>query len=181
MSIAFIDYETTGLLVQGSNDFMVQPGIVQIGAIRLDDKGKEVARLDQIINPEMKIGEQASKVHGLYEEHVQDAPTFFEFFPTFADFVLGARSWGGYNNPFDQGVLWFQLIRYGFERRFPWPMEDIDVMKLVSRHLGTVPGKGHDRWKLGNAHLEILGKPLEGAHGAIEDIEGTVNVWRKIK
>lgn len=179
--ISFIDFETTGLLKEGSNDFMVQPGIVQIGAIRVNDKGKEIARLDQIINPEMSIPEVASKVHGIYEADVKKAPTLFEFFPQFADFVLGSRTWGGYNNPFDQGVLWFQLVRYGFERRFPWPPESLDVMKLVSRHLGPVPGKSHDRWKLGNAYKEILGKTLEGAHGAIEDIAGTVDVWREIK
>lgn len=169
MDIVFIDFETTGLLRHGSNDWMVQPGVVQIGAIRIDGDGKETGRISQLVNPEMKIDDGAAKVHGISSEMVKDAPSLFEFLPAFSKFVLGSSAWGGYNSPFDKDVLWFQLLRYGAEKNFPWPPNDIDVMKLVSAHLGQVTGKSHDKWKLGNAYKEVFGKPLEGAHGAIEE------------
>lgn len=178
--ILFCDFETTGLLKQGSNDWMTQPGIVQIGAIKANEDGDVLGELVQTINPEMKIDEGAAKVHGFTDEKVKGAPTLFEFLPEFADFTIGCGAWGGYNTPFDKGVLWFQLLRYGFETNFPWPPKELDVMKLVSKHLGQVPGKNHDRWKLGNAYEKILGKPLEGAHDALDDIRATVAIWKEI-
>src|ERR1700743_3159674 len=120
----FIDLETTGL-TQPSNDFIVQPGIVQIGAVRSD--GKEFS---SYVNPELARDWEAGaiKTHGITPEQVANAPTFFAIFPAFAAFVLGCDTWGGYNTKFDKDVLWYQLQRYGFERSFPWPINDLDVM-----------------------------------------------------
>ena len=181
--ISIIDFETTGLLKEGSNDFLAQPGITQIGLVLPDDKLQETHHINQLVNPDIAAGAwspEAIKVTGIGPEQVKDAPTLLGVFDTFANAVRGSLYWAGYNTKFDKGVLWHQLMRYGLEKNFPWPPRDADVMKAVGRALGFVPGKRHDRWKLGDAHLKIVGKPLEGAHDGLADCRGTAAIMRKL-
>lgn len=181
--ISIIDFETTGLIKEGSNDFLIQPGITQIGVVVLNDKLEEIAFIDQLINPDIAAAawsEEAIKVTGIGPEQVKDAPTLLGVFDTFANAVRGSLYWSGYNTKFDKSVLWFQLLRYGLEKNFPWPPRDFDMMKAVSRKLGTVPGKRHDRWKLGDAYQKIFCKPLEGAHDGLADCRGTAEIMRHL-
>ncbi len=181
--ISIIDFETTGLLKEGSNDFLAQPGITQIGVVILDDKLQELRFMDQLINPDIAAGawsQEAIAVTGIGPEQVKDAPTLLGVFDKFATQLLGSTYWAGYNTPFDKGVLWHQLMRYGLEKNFPWPPRDLDVMKIVSNTLGSVPGKKHNRWKLGDAHLKITGKPLSEAHDGLADCRGTAAIMRKL-
>lgn len=193
MSIIVLDTETTGLVKQGVSDFLAQPGICEIGIVKLAEKtgwagddgnGYEVtATLHSFINPEIaKWEEGAMKTHGITPEKVADAPTLFEFFPKLAQFMVGADTFVGYNTKFDQDVLWYQLQRYGFERRFPWPPAEIDVMKIASKVMNLQGKKGQKYPKLTEAYREAFGKDYEGAHGALSDAQATADLlikWRK--
>ena len=193
MSILVIDFETTGLVKEGVTDFLAQPGICQIGAVILDRGiGPNVGgshtvgewnfdgQLESFINPEIAQWEAgAIKVHGLSPEKVRDEPTFFEFFPKLAAFAKGCSHWAGYNTKFDRDVLWFQLLRYGFERNFPWPPGEIDVMQLAARRL-NIQGKRGQKWpKLVDAYTEVFGKSYEGAHDALADVRATGELLAK--
>jgi DNA polymerase III epsilon subunit-like protein len=171
-----IDFETTGLLKEGSADFIIQPGIVQIGAVRTD--GREFSTL---INPELSRDWEAGamKVHGITPDDVKNAPTFFAIFPKFAEFVTGCDTWFGYNTKFDKDVLWHQLFRYGFERSFPWPVNDLDVMKLASNHMAMQGKRGTKRPKLVEIYEHLFKQPFE-AHDALKDIRATHRVLKEL-
>lgn len=183
MSIIVIDFETTGLVKEGVSDFLAQPGICQIGLVEYNRCGlsgdemewREIGEpINMLVNPEMaKWEEGAMKVHGITPEQVANAPTFYELFPKLAKRFVGATSWAGYNTKFDKDVLWFQLLRYGFERSFPWPPGDIDVMALASKRLNGQGKKGQKRWKLVDAYREVFGRDFEGAHDALSDVRAT--------
>lgn len=175
MTACFIDFETTGLVKEGNNDFLVQPGICQIGAVR--DDGMEFSTF---INPEVARWEEgAMKVHGITPDSVQGAPTFFAIFPKFAAFVTGCDTWGGYNTKFDKDVLWYQLLRYGFERSFPWPVNDLDVMKSASQRMAMEGKRGTKRPKLVEIYEHLFSEPFE-AHDALADIRATYRVHREL-
>lgn len=199
--ILFLDTETTGL-TNASPEWLAQPGIVQIGAVKIaetwseceqyddlllaerhiawTDKGGEVASLNILVNPEgVKWSDEAIKTHGITPDKVADAATFFEVGPLLGRFALGCRVWAGYNTRFDRDVLWHQLNRYGLERSFPWPPEELDVMKLAAREMEMQGKRGMKRPKLSEVYQFFMGKPLEGAHDALADIRATVDVWRK--
>lgn len=182
--ICFIDFETTGLVKPG-NDFMVQPGITQIGAVRVDDSftRREPAPLrgefSMLVNPEKQIEEVAAKMTGINNEKVANEPTFFSVFPAFAEFALGCDTWAGYNTKFDRDVLAFQLQRYGFERNFPWPVHELDVMKLASDHMAMQGKRGTKRPKLTEIYQELFGESFS-AHDALSDIKATVRVWETL-
>lgn len=181
MRWAVIDFETTDLVKDGGT-WDVQPGIVQIGAAIID--GERVTRTFQaLINPEKTVwSAKAMEVNGLNPDLVKDAPTFYEIFPEFANFVNGSMAWVGYNTKFDRDVLFYQLQRYGFERRFPWPVTEIDVMATAGERLGGAGKQGNKRWKLVDAYREVFGKDYDGAHDAMNDVLATAELaihWSK--
>jgi DNA polymerase III epsilon subunit-like protein len=181
--IVIIDTETTGLIDQKSKDFMKQPGITQLGAIKLDSKLKEIGRFSTLVNPELAEGawsKEAISVTGIGPKEVKDAPSYLGTFAPFAKFISGSLFWTGYNTGFDQDVIHYQNMRYGMERNFPWPLHCIDAMRLVSDHLNGKGKRGVKRWKLGDAYAEIMGEELKDAHDAVADCIGVADIIRKI-
>ena len=175
-----VDFETTGLLNPASEDPTQQPGIVQIGIIKvsmsiIDGRFDVSGSISQLINPEKPAWEpKAIERHGIQPEQVADSPTFLEFLPKMAAFCLGQDVWVGYNNEFDKRVLWYQLLRYGWSMRFPWPIRDIDVMK-VGRDYMTMPGKQDIKYPtLTELHTFMFGEPFKGAHDALNDCNATL-------
>lgn len=194
--IFLCDFETTGLVKDGVTDFLVQPGITQIGVVVLADaegdggSGRggfdpyaEVANFKTLVNPE--ISEQrweagAIKITGIGPEQVKDAPTFFAVFDKFAELAQSCDTWSGYNTKFDKDILWHQLLRYGFERSFPWPRLDLDVMKLASEHMAMQGKRGTKRPKLIEIYEHLFNESFD-AHDALEDIRATARVLRELR
>jgi DNA polymerase III epsilon subunit-like protein len=184
MKIVVIDTETTGLVDLKSSSWEKQPGIVQLGAmswIDFGDASSEVKTFEMLVNPEISVWDEgAIKAHGKKPEDVAGAPSFFSANMALAAFIQGADYWAGYNVKFDKAVIWHQLLRYGFEKLFPWPPKEIEVMDLVSAKLGRVPGKGHDKWKLGNAFKAVTGQDPANEHDALGDVQMTADLLRRL-
>lgn len=178
MTSIVIDTETTGLL-KGTRDFFGQPGIVQLAAVKLDDDLREIASFNVSVNPELGKWEQgAMDTHGITPDMVKDAPTFFEVGRAFADFALGCEYWVGYNCKFDKDVIWWQLLRYGLEKNFPWPVKEVDVMKRAHKIMEVQGKRGTKFPTLSEAYKYCFGRDFEGAHDALADIRATAEVWR---
>jgi len=184
--ICVYDLETTGLPNMLRKDL---PGIIQIGAILYDADGTEVDVFNTRVNPELpdKDWEQgAIKVTGIGPKEVEpDWPSFFSVFPAFADFVARAKVLCGYNIcGFDDDVLYNQLVRYGFEKNFPWPRQRLDVMDIAKRDyaqnrsadLNHKGQRGNRAPKLTTLYFELFETPLDGAHDALNDVRGTARV-----
>jgi DNA polymerase-3 subunit epsilon len=180
MRAAVIDFETTGL--PNSRPVVeLQPYITQIGLVVVDENFEEVDSYQTLVNPdcdESKWSPEAIKVTGIGPKEVKDAPTFFSAFDDLASRVVGCDTWGGYNCPFDQGVLKWELIRNGFECSFPWPPKTVDVMKLAKRTMMMRGRNGIKPPKLGEAFQFVTGSKLEGAHDALVDVRATIAVWK---
>lgn len=175
-----LDTETTDLVKEGVTDFLDQPGICQIGIVILDEKFKEIDSFQSLVNPEKsKWSEGAMKVHGITPDRVKDAPTYFALHDQIADMAEGCSTWSGYNTKFDKDVLWFQLLRYGFERSFPWPRYDLDVMKLASEKMAMQGKRGLKRPKLIEIYEHLFNESFD-AHDALEDIRATARVLKEL-
>lgn len=180
---AVIDTETTGLIDDKSKDFMYQPGIVQVGIVILDDKLEEVSSLSSLVNPDRSAStwaKEAIETHGITPEQVQDLPSYMELHPQVADLMRGCKYWVGYNTKFDRDVFWYQLLRYGLEKNFPWPPDTIDVMRHATSYVDQKGKKGSKFLTLSDAYTAIVGGTLEGAHDALSDVRGTAAVLRKL-
>lgn len=181
--IFLCDFETTGLVKDGVQDFLQQPGITQIGIVVLSDELAEVASWESLVNPELPESRWeagAMKVTGFSPATVAEAPTFFAVFDQLASLAQGCDTWSGYNTKFDKDVLWHQLLRYGFERSFPWPRLDLDVMKLASARMAMEGKRGTKRPKLIEIYEHLFNESFD-AHDALEDIRATARVLRELR
>jgi len=78
-----LDTETTGLSPR-SGDRIVEIAVYKIdlsNGYRLSDK------YVKLINPERYIPLSVSKIHGIYDYHVEKAPKFFEICESFLEFI----------------------------------------------------------------------------------------------
>ena len=102
--IAYIDFETTGLVIGQARAVSVAVVHMELG------NGDPKVVYYQVINPQIPIPLVTSKIHGIYDRDVIDKPTFLEQLPEMWKHLDG-RFLGAYNLPFDWGILDSELRR----------------------------------------------------------------------
>ena len=93
-----LDTETTGLHVKEGHR------IIEIGAVLLNDRKKSEDHFHTYLNPMRLIDEEATQVHGITNEDLNDKPLFEDIAEEFLEFVDGATL-VIHNAEFDVGFL----------------------------------------------------------------------------
>lgn len=157
--IVFFDLETTGPEVGTDR-------IVQFAAVKLLADGSRRA-WQTLVNPEMPIPVGATKVHGITDDRVKDAPTFGRLASRLLAALEGADL-GGYNaRRFDVPFLAHEFARVGVKhdlhsRRIVDPMriymqaEPRDLRAAVKRYLGREHAGAHDAMADTQAALDVM-------------------------
>lgn len=158
--IVFFDLETTGTNINFDR-------IVEICYLKVYPNGNEETKTLRI-NPEMHIPEQASAVHGIYDDDVKDCPTFKEVAKKIASDIEGCDLAGFNSNRFDIPVLAEEFLRAGV---------DIDLMKHKFVDVQVIYHKLEQR-TLSAAYQFYCGKNLEDAHTAEADTRATYEVLK---
>jgi DNA polymerase-3 subunit epsilon len=158
--IVFFDLETTGTNINFDR-------IVEICYLKVYPNGNEETKTLRI-NPEMHIPEQASAVHGIYDDDVKDCPTFKEVAKKIASDIEGCDLAGFNSNRFDIPVLAEEFLRAGV---------DIDLMKHKFVDVQVIYHKLEQR-TLSAAYQYYCGKNLEDAHTAEADTRATYEVLK---
>ena len=81
--LAVLDTETTGL------EPALGDRVIEIAILRLEDN-RLAGELNELVNPERPISPGASRVNGLYDAHVADAPRFVDLAERIAELLEGA-------------------------------------------------------------------------------------------
>ncbi len=161
-SYVVFDIETTGL--SNKND-----RITEIGALKIDARGRVLDSFSQLVNPEMPIPEFIVNLTGITDEMVQDQPTIdrviIDFYDFFKDSVLVAH-----NATFDVGFIRANLSKLGIELDSPV----IDTLELARASFPNL--KNH---KL-NTLAKYLNVSLENHHRAVDDATATADIFTKI-
>ncbi len=161
--IVYLDVETTGLHPE------LGDRVVEIGALRCE--GDEVLdAMQQLVNPQRRIGRGALAVHGITADMVADAPPFAQL----ATDVLGLLSGAifvGHNAPFDLGFLAQEFASAGIGMP---PMIALCTLRL-SRRVYRLPSHS-----LANV-TEALGIDVVGeTHRAFTDVLLTKALFERI-
>lgn len=171
----FFDTETTGLLSPSLTKVELQPFITEIYAIRLDENFNFVNEINTLVKPPIPIPEIVTKLTGITDDHVKDAPAFIEIYDSLCELFIGERELVAHNASFDVNVLRWELTRHNFELKFPWPIvHTCTVEKSYSIE--------NRRLKLSDLHLLATGKEhSEKAHRAKEDVMALIRsyIWLK--
>ena len=157
--IVFIDIETTGLKITTDR-------IIEISILKVLPNGNKIVKR-KLINPQIPIPEAVSKIHGLTDSMVKDAPTFKDVANELKQFIDSADI-GGYNsNKFDIPVLIEEFLRADLT----FDLNDrklLDVQKIY--HL-------MEPRTLSAAYQFYCQKTLENAHSSEADIQATFEVF----
>lgn len=154
-----LDTETTGLYPQHGHR------IIEIAAIEMGNRSVSKNVFHRYLNPQREIDEEASRVHGLTLERLQDEPLFVDIVPALLEFISGAELII-HNAPFDVGFLNAELERAGLPKLSNYCPSVLDTLALAKE---LHPGKKNsldalcDRYEIDNSHRTL--------HGALLDTE----------
>ena len=156
--IAFFDLETTGVSITLDR-------IVEISIIKIDVNGTETTKTARV-NPTIPIPEEVSKIHGIYDEDVKDAPTFRQIAKSVEEFLTGCDL-GGYNlTRFDVPVIVEEFLRAGID----FNLENRRIVDAQKIFYLMEPRT------LAAAYKFFCNKELENAHSAEADTRATYEV-----
>jgi DNA polymerase-3 subunit epsilon len=158
--LAIFDLETTGTNITSDR-------IVEIAIVKILPDFSELNYCKRL-NPEMPIPVEISKIHGIYDKDIIDAPTFKDIAAEVTAFI-GDADLAGYNsNKFDIPVLAEELMRVGSDF-------DISTRKFVD--VQNIFHKMEQR-TLAAAYQFYCNKTMENAHNALYDTQAT---WEVLK
>lgn len=158
--LVFFDLETTGTNINSDR-------IVEICYLKVHPNGNEESKTLRI-NPEMHIPEEASAIHGIFDEDIKDCPTFKDVAKKIAADIEGCDLAGFNSNRFDIPVLAEEFLRAGV---------DIDLMKRKFIDVQVIYHKMEQR-TLSAAYKFYCDKNLEDAHTAEADTRATYEVLK---
>ncbi len=160
-----LDTETTGL---GKQDEIVQIGIV-------DQNGKTA--MDELIKPTISIPPGASRVHGIYDRHVEEAANFGDIYTALSKLLAG-QIVIAYNMDFDRRMLRQSGDKYGLpEIR----MSQHCAMRQYAQYRGQrrKGWRGYKWHRLENAVVQE-GLQVVDAHNALGDARMTLALIQKM-
>jgi len=161
-TFVIFDLETTGLN-------KVSDKIIEIGAVKIEN-GKIIQSFSSFINPQIPIPEQASKINGITDNDVKDAPLEEGVFADFLLFSQNAVLVGQNADYFDLPFLSSAAKKYNIY--FDNPL--LDTMKLAQKYLPNL--KNYTLSTIA-AHFNIQN---EQAHRALTDAVTTAKVFMQL-
>jgi DNA polymerase-3 subunit epsilon len=156
--LAVFDLETTG--TDPAKD-----RIVEISVLRIEPGGERTVR-SRRVNPERPIPPEATRVHGIRDEDVRDAPTFRQIARGLLDFLADSDLAGFNIRRFDVPLLDREFRDSGHDLRLA-SRRVIDAMTVFHRK---------EPRDLSAAVRFYLGRELLGAHAAEADVEAAADV-----
>src|SRR3954470_6521209 len=124
--IAF-DLETTGLVAEIDR-------VVEIGAVRFDASGRELARFERLVDPERPMSPAAQAIHGISDADLAGSAPARAVLPEFLAFLGDPATTAllAHNAAFDASFLGHELARAGLS---PPGHAVIDTLALARRRI----------------------------------------------
>jgi DNA polymerase-3 subunit epsilon len=156
-----VDIETTGGWANGDR-------IMEIGAVKIRNR-EVVAEWHSLINPLRSIPAHITRLTGITNEMVRDAPLFAEIADSFMQFMANGI-FVAHNVNFDYGFISYEYER--LERRFRFP-------KLCTCAGMRRRYPGHESYSLGRL-TDIYGIDLKDHHRALCDARAAAHLLNLI-
>ncbi len=158
---AIIDIETTGGLIK--RDKITEVAIV------IHDGEKIVDSYETLVNPERSIPEFISRMTGITNEMVAEAPKFYEVARQIVEITEGAI-FVAHNARFD-----YSFIREEFKRLgYTYSRRQLCTVRLTKNVFPDLPKYGLDYLI---KHFDIR---VENRHRAMDDVKATVEVFENV-
>lgn len=171
LPVAIVDTETTGLY----------PGmghrVVEVAALRLENM-HEVVQMSHLVNPGRAMDPEASRVNGITDNDLVDAPPFAAILPEL-DQLLQGTVIVAHNAVFDAGFLGLEYhLAHKTTRDQEAPSAGLENPWLCTMRLAR-QFFYFRRNSLGNIAME-LGVRANQAHRALNDVYTTAAILRRM-
>jgi len=165
------DTETTGLVNNRTLRLDRQPEIIEFTGFLADLKTDRVKKkLDQLIRPKNPVPAEITKITGLTDEKLKDAPTFVDVAQKISSFIESAPAIIAHNATYDRDMVDIEFDRLG--QKLSWPRTLCTVEQ-------TIHFKGH-RLSLTDLHLHLFDEPFEDAHRGAPDVKALLRCCCKL-
>jgi DNA polymerase-3 subunit epsilon len=158
--LCFFDLETTGVNI--TND-----RIVEIAILKVFPNGKEENHR-WLVNPEMPIPIEVSKIHGIYDKDVANKPPFKQIAKEIYNLIKDSDLAGYNSNKFDIPLLAEEMLRAEV---------DFDMKNRLAIDVQNIFHKMEQR-TLSAAYKFYCDETLEDAHTAEADTSATYEVLK---
>lgn len=161
MIVTAFDTETTDLIRSMLMPLDKQPYMTEFYACRFDlETGEITDELDTLIKVPVPLTEKVTKITGITDEMLKDAPQLEEVGEKILTFLRDSERVFAHNAKFDKGIVDIAMMR--LQRSLPWPK----ITCTVEQTMGI---KGR-RLTMTKLHEYLFGEPFEGAHRAKVDV-----------
>nr|WP_179295656.1 3'-5' exonuclease [Bacillus sp. FJAT-45350] len=128
LSFTVFDTETTGFAV-GAKDRMIEIGAVHVEGLRVTDH-----TFQTYVNPHREIPDNITKLTGIHQHQVDDAPSSLEAIENFFQFIEDSQSagWVGHYLSFDVMVLKKELQREKYTFEQPLYIDTLDLIGYLN-------------------------------------------------
>lgn len=194
--VLFYDTETTGLpLFKEPSEHPAQPHLVQLGARLVDlDTRDIISTLDVVIRPDgWEIPDEVAALHGITTEKALAVGV-----PEPLALRMLLEMWEsageriGHNEPFDARLIRIAQHRFGLAESEleAWKAGPSQCTQIMATPILKLPPtekmlkagfNKHKSANLGEAYEFFTGRPLQGAHSAIVDVDACMAVWFAIR
>jgi len=154
------DLETTGCS-------QYRDRIVEIAAVRAELDGS-LSRFSSLVSPGMPVPSQATKIHGITDGMLKDAPKFHDVAYQFLDFAKGSKL-VAHNARFDLSFLQESLCRSGLP---VWKGGSYDSIILTRKAYPGLPS-----YSLQALRAQFALDDEGQAHRAAADAEWTMQIF----
>ncbi|MBN2333615.1 MAG: DNA polymerase III subunit epsilon [Deltaproteobacteria bacterium] len=147
-----LDTETTGISARQGHR------IIEIACLELENGQPNGKVFHQRLNPGRPIDWQASRIHGIRDDHVRSCPAFSEIAPKLFDFIADSPL-VIHNAPFDLAFLRQEILLAG--RGEFQPRAVVDTLQMARR---LFPGRKNSLEALCHRFaIDVSGRQLHGA------------------
>lgn len=161
MKISIIDFETTGLTKAPAAPLRVQPRAIEFACCAINERGETLTECVQLINPQQSLPPEITKITGITDEDLADAPPFKHAWPKMLTALSGTDLMVAHNVTFDADILSYELQRLG--RDWPYWPPLVCTVELFEPLWGYRP-------RLVELYSAVLGKEYEQSHRALDDV-----------
>jgi len=171
--INIFDTETTGLLKPRAAGIQSQPYITEIYIVQVDEDFNILKELDSYIQIPVPVPDFITKITGIKDSDLVNAPTFEQLLPDLIDIFQDSTEMVAHNLSFDKAMVGNQVLRTG-AKSFPFPpIETCTVIKAMPLE--------QRRISLTRLHELLLGKGFKDAHRAKSDVQALVRCYHQMR
>lgn len=145
--------------------------ILSVAIVQYDDNHQEIGHYYKLLRHPGGHHMGGTEIHGITQDQLDSRGIPFQ---EVYDYMrsLGPARIMGHNLDFDINVMRAECLRYQMDPTFLDEMDQVCTLRLARNiYMGTVS------CRLGDLHQRLLGKPLRGAHDALEDCRGCARIF----